>query len=63
MIRGLIYDNLEEKNIFTKKCQTEEAAKIESKIVIGKLCKKFQISVKDERFILVAIELKKWKAV
>lgn len=56
MFRGIIFDNLEEWNIRTKKCNTEVEAKQEVSESIKRLCKKFKIETTDNRFILDYIE-------
>lgn len=56
MCRGVIFDNLEERNIRTKKCNTEAEAKHEVSESIKRLCKKFKIETTDNRFTFDYIE-------
>lgn len=57
MFRGIIFDNLEDRNIKTKKCNTETQVKQEVQESIRRLCKKFKIEITDNRFILNCIEV------
>lgn len=54
-IRGIIFDNLNEKNIMTKKCSTEEEAMQEATNSQKRLSKKFNCDT--SRFDIIGTEI------
>jgi len=56
MYRGIIFDNLLDKNILTKKCSTEQEAKEEARKSQERLAKKFKTDI--TRFDIIGVEIK-----
>jgi hypothetical protein len=55
MYRGIIFDNLLDRNILTKKCKSEKEAREASKESQERLCKKFNCHV--SRFDIAGVEI------
>ena len=53
--RGIIFDNLTERNIATKKCNTEEEARQEAKKSQQRLCKRYACHI--SRFDITGLEI------
>ncbi len=57
--RGIVIDNLLDKELKTKQCDTEESARNEAKNSIERLCKRFKVANLSGRFELSCIQTEK----
>jgi hypothetical protein len=57
MYRAIIFDRLIDKQTASKKCMTEQNAKIEGQNSIIRLCKKYHVTVDSNRFFIACMEI------